>query len=232
MAIRRILLGLCVALSALPIAARCAPAWPDTPLARTQVLALLETLNADLLSHDSATLTLERWCAAHRMASPAKVTATRVRGADKPLPEDLRSALSAAPNEPIAYRRVQLACGGHVLSEADNWYIPNRLTPAMNAMLNGTDTPFGKVVQPLHFHRSTLTARLLWSPLPEGWEMLPPAPPRPSKLAVPHSLLQHQAVLTAADGQPFSVVVETYTNEVLAWSHDVPPQRSETKNDL
>lgn len=217
MAIRRILLVLCVALSALPITAYSAPAWPDTPLGRTQVLALIETLNADLLSHDSATLTLERWCAAHRMASPAKVTATRVRGVNKPLPEDLRRALGAAPDEPIAYRRVQLACGRHVLSEADNWYLPNRLTPAMNAALNGTNSPFGKVVQPLHFHRSTLTARLLWAPLPEGWEMSPPAPARSGNLAIPHSLLQHQAVLTAADGQPFSVVVETYINEVLDW---------------
>lgn len=126
MAIRRILFALCAALSALPIVAHSAPAWPDTPLGRTQVLALIETLNADLLSHDSATLTLERWCAAHHMASPAKVTATRVRGIDKPLPEDLRSALGAAPDEPIAYRRVQLACGRHVLSEADNWYLPPR----------------------------------------------------------------------------------------------------------
>ena len=50
-----------------------APNWSDTPLARTQALALLQTLNADLLSHDSATLTLERWCGAHRMASPARV---------------------------------------------------------------------------------------------------------------------------------------------------------------
>lgn len=228
MAIRRILLALGVALSALPITAYSAPAWPDTPLARTQVLALLETLNADLLSHDSATLTLERWCAAHHMASPAKVIATRVRGVDKPLPEDLQSALGAGADEPIAYRRVQLACGDHVLSEADNWYLPNRLTPAMNAALDGSNTPFGKVVQPLHFRRSTLSARLLWSPLPEGWELSPPASSQSGKLAIPHSLLQHQALLNAAGGQSFSVVVETYTDEVLAWSHNVQPPQPET----
>ncbi|MGA0586972.1 hypothetical protein ACO2Q2_07570 [Dyella sp. KRB-257] len=51
--------------------------WPDTALARTEALALLQTLNADLLSHDSATLTLERWCGAHGMAS----TATAARSA-------------------------------------------------------------------------------------------------------------------------------------------------------
>ena len=39
----------------------CAPAplWPEY-VARVELLALLQCLNADLLSHDSATLTLER----------------------------------------------------------------------------------------------------------------------------------------------------------------------------
>ena len=46
--------------------------WPDTPIARIEALALVETLNADLLSHDSATLTLDRWCADHRLAEPAR----------------------------------------------------------------------------------------------------------------------------------------------------------------
>ena len=207
-------------LLALPAGAREAhAAWPDTPLARTRALALLQTLNADLLSHDSATLTLERWCAAHRLATPATVAAVRVRGADKPLPDDLRRILGAGPDEPVAYRRVSLACGDHVLSEADNWYLPRRLTPAMNDALERTDTPFGKAVRPLHFRRNTLSSRLLWSPLPEGWELRAPAPARPGTLAIPHHVLQHRAVLAAADGRPFSVLVETYTGQVLAWPY-------------
>lgn len=205
---------LCVCCAAV---AREAPsAWPDTPLARTQVLALLQTLNADLLSHDSATLTLERWCGAHRLAAPARVVARRVRGADAPLPDELRAALHASADEPVAYRRVALACGDHVLSEADNWYLPRRLTPAMNAALARTDAPFGKVVQPLRFRRATLSARLLWSPLPEDWALRPLPATRAAALAIPHQVLQHRAILTAADGRPFSALVETYTGEVLA----------------
>ena len=42
-----------------------AQSWPDTPATRLEALALLQTLNADLLSNDSATLTLDRWCEAH-----------------------------------------------------------------------------------------------------------------------------------------------------------------------
>ncbi len=195
-----------------------APKWPDTPLARTQALALLQTLNADLLSHDSATLTLEHWCGAHHMASPARVIAQRVRGDDKPLPAGWRAQLAIDANEPVKYRHVQLKCGDHVLSEADNWYLPNRLTAAMNRQLDSSDVPFGKVVQPLHFRRKTLSADLLWSPLPAGWE-LHRAQMRPTAgaLAMPHLLLQHRALLFAGDGRPFSALVETYTDQVLAF---------------
>jgi chorismate-pyruvate lyase len=195
-----------------------APKWPDTPLARTQVLALLQTLNADLLSHDSATLTLEHWCGAHHMASPARVIAQRVRGDDKPLPPEWRAQLAIGANEPVKYRRVQLTCGDHVLSEADNWYLPNRLTAAMNRQLDSSDVPFGKVVQLLHFRRKTLSADLLWSPLPAGWELhRTQMQPVAGVLVMPHLLLQHRALLFAGDGRPFSALVETYTEQVLAF---------------
>jgi len=57
--------------------------WQDNFTARVEILALLETLNADLLSHDSATLTLDRWCGDHQLASPAKIIANLVRGSEK-----------------------------------------------------------------------------------------------------------------------------------------------------
>jgi hypothetical protein len=195
-----------------------AAGWPDTVLARTQALALLETLNADLLSHDSATLTLERWCAAHGMATPATVVAYRVHGHDKPLPPDMRARLAIDAHEPVRYRRVHLACGDRVLSEADNWYLPGRLTAAMNRELDHSDVPFGKVVRPLHFRRKTLSAELLWSPLPAGWEMrATPASTGSGQLAIPHDVLRHRALLYDAGGHPFSALVETYTGQVLAF---------------
>jgi hypothetical protein len=188
------------------------------------VLALLQSLNADLLSHPSATLTLERWCSAHHLAPEAKVVAERVQGVDKPLPEDARKQLDIGPDEPVRYRRVQLACGGHVLSEADNWYVPARLTEAMNRELDSSDTPFGKVVQSLHFRRQTLSAELLWSPLPQGWESGEPLPPiGAGALVIPHYVLQHRAVLYDQANRAFSLVVESYTSEVLAFSAPVTP---------
>jgi hypothetical protein len=58
-----------------PAAAQTAqtmPAWPDTFLARVEALALVETLNATLLAARSATFTLDKWCADHKLAGETK----------------------------------------------------------------------------------------------------------------------------------------------------------------
>lgn len=199
-------------------------AGQDDFVSRLEALALLQTLNAELLSNPSATLTLERWCERHQLVSPVRVAARLVRGADKPATAAIRQMLGVGEAEPVRYRRVQLACGDFVLSEADNWYVPARLTPEMNRLLDETDTAFGRAVQALQFRRRTLSARLLWAPLPEGWEMQAErAKPAPALLVVPPAVIEHQAVLTVPDGTPFSVVVETYTDKVLAFRRPAAP---------
>lgn len=196
-----------------------AAAWPDTLSGRLAALALVQTLNADLLSHPSATLTLDRWCADHRLAPPGtKIVADRMKDLDKPADAAVRAALQVSPQEKVAYRRVRLRCGELVLSEADNWYLPALLTAEMNTQLDTSDTPFGRVVQPLSARRRTLSAELLWQPLPAGWEMGAALPPvSGAALAPPSHVLQHRAVLTLPDGRPFSAVVETYTGGVLGF---------------
>ena len=203
--------------TAIASAAEPAP-WPDNFVGRLEALALIESLNADLLAHDSATLTIERWCADHRLADPARIVAERVREQTSRQAPRCATALDVKPDEPLGYRRVRLKCGDHVLSEADNWYVPARLTPEMNHALETTDTPFGKAVAALHFRRHTLSADLLWRPLPKGWEMgATPAPQEAGALMIPDHVLEHRAVLSTPDGEPFSEVVETYTSEVLAF---------------
>ena len=210
-------------------AAASPSSWPDTYLSRLQALALLQTLNAELLSHDSATLTLEHWCDAHRLAFPARIVAVRMTDIDKVATLELRRDLGVSATEPLRYRRVKLVCGVEVLSEADNWYVPSRLPAAMNRLLDSSDTPFGKVVQSLHFQRHTLAATLLWRPLPEGWEMNladrhdeAAAASGTRILDVPAHLLEHRAVLSLRDGTPFSEVVETYTDRVVALPVEQP----------
>jgi hypothetical protein len=189
--------------------------WPSSFTARLEALALLQSLNADLLSHDSATETLRRWCADHHLSEAGPIVAERVRGEDKAPDAATLASLGAAPGEAVRYRRVRLACGGRVLSEADNWYLPAKLTPEMNQTLDASDTPFGVVVKPLDFHRRTLSAALLFSPLPEGWDVAGARGDAGGELTIPHQVIQHRAVLTNAAGEPFSVVMETYTDKVL-----------------
>ena len=209
-------------LSAPAVCAAASPpqpqSWTSSFLGRVEAVAVLQTLNADLLSHDSATLTLQRWCGDHHLASPPTIVASQVPGVDKPLTPEQRRELDVTPNEVVRYRRVRLMCGTLVLSEADNWYVPGRLTPEMNKLLDTTNTPFGVVVRALHFQRHTLSSTLLWLPLPAGWETnAAGARGAVADQPMPSKLLEHRAVLTLPDGTPFSEVVETYTDKVLAF---------------
>ncbi len=194
------------------------PEWPDTFAVRVEALAVLLTLNAELLSEDSATVTLQRWCEQHKLAAEPRIVAVPVPGAPKAATDAQRLELRVGPGEPVRYRHVRLRCGALVLSEADNWYVPARLSAEMNHRLETTDTPFGVIVHELRFQRHTLSARLLWRPLPAGWEMNASAEPAGTEtLRVPAEVLEHRAVLTLPDGTPISEVVETYTGNVLAF---------------
>ncbi len=204
-----------------------ASSWPDTFAVRVEALALLQTLNADLLSHDSATATLARWCELHKMAPDPHIIAVRLRGAAKTPTAAQRVELGVSTTQTVRYRHVELMCGSLVLSEADNWYVPARLTAQMNHLLETTDTPFGVIVHALHFQRHTLSARLLWTPLTPGWEMKSIlAEQATGNLPVPAEVLEHRAVLTLPSGTPFSEVVEVYTGNVLAFpAPQVPTQQ-------
>ena len=197
--------------------------WSDDTLVRLKAAALLQEFNATLLSNPSATRTLTQWCATHHLAPLPKIVAWPDPGAIQPPPDSVRAQLAVAPTDPIAYRRVQLRCGDKVLSEADNWYVPSRLSAEMNQLLNTTQTPFGTAVRALNFTRKTLSAELLWQPLPALWEMHPlqlqatDAPAPPPALAIPAYVLRHAAVLSKPDGQPFSYVQETYTRNIFAF---------------
>lgn len=213
---RAIVLTLPMMLATPSAAAPAAHRWPGDIVGRAESLAALQSLEIDLLTRDSATLALDDWCARHRMAAPGtRIVADRDAAAVKAPTADQRRRLGVTDQEPIRYRRVRLRCGTHVLSEADNWYVPSRLTAAMNAALDTSNTAFGRVVQPLGFRRQTLSARLLWSPLPDGWDSGAPIPAGPPMLQIPDHVIENRALLVTAAGTPFSEVVETYTGAVL-----------------
>jgi hypothetical protein len=153
----------------------------------------LARLKADLLANPSATQVLTRWCGDLHLAAPAVIRAER-DSTDKPATPEIRALLGAATDEPIRYRRVKLMCGTHILSEADNWYRPMLLTPAMNKALDESDTPFGTVVRPLGFSRRTLDV---------------------ATNADAGTVLRVRALLLAG-AAPFSLVVENYRPDLIA----------------
>lgn len=207
-----------VAMSASPL--RAEPKWPDTFRSRLEALTLIDTLNATLLAANSATKTLEDWCAEHHLAADPTLHAHLLRDVQKPLPLAERQRLKIGPNEPVIYRRVELACGDHILSSADNWYVPGRLAPAIDRALVASDIPFGRAVKDLHPWRQTFAVVILWHPLPGRWRTASPPADRPNvDLAIPPVLFEHRAVVYAGDGKPISEVDESYTSDILDFAH-------------
>ena len=171
------------------------------------LFAATQTLSAEILGSQSATATLESWCRDHHLADAPRVVAQVVRGAHRtPSREQLRR-LDVGAERDVAYRRVRLQCGARILSEADNWYVPARLTAEMNRSLETSDTPFGRVVAPLQPHRRTFAVKVLWSDATQP---------------IPDTLFEHHAVLYTRDDTPFSEVAEVYRRDLLDFqpSHD------------
>ena len=201
------------------------PTWPDTHQVRLSALALLQTLNASILASRSATASLENWCRNHALASDPTIVARPVPSVGQAPTVEQRQRLEVNAGDEVKYRRVQLLCGTRILSEAENWYVPSRLTPEMNRVLETTQTPFGRVVAALEPYRLTFAVELLWSPLPDGWERELIQQPRATAdvLAIPGALFMHRAVLYASGHRPFAEVREIYQRDLLAFPP--PPAR-------
>lgn len=180
--------------------------------ARAGELQDISALEQALRDGGSATAVLEDWCQARQLADPPVIVAERVGDADRPAPPEVRRAFGA--DIALRYRHVRLRCGTHILSIAHNWYAPERLTPAMNAQLDGSDVPFGKVIRPLGFSRKSLSSTRL-SPRPparrQAWRAA-----RAPTAKEPPSILEQRAILLLPDGRPVSFVIEHYSAELYA----------------
>lgn len=156
-------------------------------------------LEGILAAQASATKALEQWCAVRGIADAPRIVARRIPGNRRAEPAGLRERLQVGAEEPLGYRHVELVCGTRVLSVAHNWYVPARLTPAMNAALETTEVPFGKVAAPLAFTRETLDTVHGGEPgCPEG------------------TILSQIALLRLPDGRTLAYLTECYTRITLA----------------
>jgi len=179
----------------------------DTPVARLELYARMQALNGAILGANSATAVLEAWCREHALAPAPKIVALRLKGEVKTPSPQTMERLKVSDASELKYRRVELRCGEVTLSRADNWFVPARLTAQMNATLEDTDTPFGKVVAPLVPMRRTISSQLLWFPLDTHDRALP--------LRIPDDVFRHEAVLYTREMLPFSEVHEAYQGAAL-----------------
>ena len=161
---------------------------------------LAQTLSDELLASRSATQVLSAWCGEHHLSADPTILAHRVTGIEKPADAQQRQRLHVSAVEQVSYRHVRLQCGARVLSEADNWYVPGRLTPEMNRLLETTETSFGTIVRPLEPTRETLSVTMFW---------------KAGETAVPEALFAHRAVLYTPEHVPFSEVYEVYQRQIL-----------------
>ena len=110
------------ALALVVFAALTAAQPPNAP-------ALMQALNDELLASRSATQTLRRpagWTSRH--LHRGRMVARLLTNVDKPAVAEQRERLHLASTDVVKFRHVRLQCGSRVLSEADNWYVPGRLT--------------------------------------------------------------------------------------------------------
>ncbi len=175
-----------------PLAAIALGSMAMTPLAHA-VQDAVDALHADLLAGPTATSVLERRCGG--LAVRAEVD----RGIDVPASAEQRDRLAVSADEPLGYRRVRLVCGARLLSEAENWFVPERLTPEMRAALAESDTPFGAVIADLVPVRCNLAAERLWD----------------GRGAPPVAVLRHRALVSSGAGVPLAEVVETYQRALV-----------------
>lgn len=159
----------------------------------------LDQFEAALAAQNSATAALTHWCEKRALARPARITALPVVGERAGATPQIRRLLAVGPEEALGYRHVRLMCGTATLSDATNWFVPARLTPAMNHALANTDRPFGEIVAELEFRRERLAGQ-------RGQAEFCPS----------GTILAHRARLVLPDGRPISLVSECYTPANLA----------------
>ncbi len=143
--------------------------------------ATRESLHAALLAADSATSVLESFFGA----------ITVQRRDQPPSPnEGLRERLRLTADDVLRHRAVRLVAGDKMLSQAELWYVANRLPAERVQTLATSDTPFGRIMKPLGLKRIVLETQLC-------------APAEDCSLV-------HRAILVEPRGLPVAEVYERY----------------------
>ena len=164
--------------------------------------ALVWALNTRLIAGATATATLLAWCDEHGLSSGPITVEIEQHFAPAVVPDAVLPALELDPGEAIHYRQVRLMRGSLPLAAAENWFVPQRLTAAMNEALIRTNVPFGRVIAPLQ------PARRLLAVHPQ-----------------PHAeiILVQSAVILSKAGTALAFVKESYFSDLVAFASAPSP---------
>jgi chorismate-pyruvate lyase len=170
-----------------------------------------------LEDHDTATDAVTAWCRRHLPGSGDALSVAVLHDREAAV-EDYDGALSLAPGETLHCRRVLLKWGSLVISEAENWYVPQRLPAAMLEEIRRGRRPFGAVVAALA-PRRTLIAVHTGEVLLHGGEAV--ARIRAQLIgarvfSAPAAFALHVTAVMAASGIALAELREHYRRELLA----------------
>lgn len=169
------------------------PAQPDSVSARVC------ELSRHILDAPSPLEALEAWC---DYSFPAeRITFARNGRMTIRYPDDVLEALQPRPHEWVEARNATIVRGGCVLSEADEWFVPERVPPYVRIALRASSLPFSVVVRGLRPERQITAARLA-AAAPTG--------------ATP--VLEHRVVYFDARRRALAVTLERYNGALLGYA--------------
>jgi hypothetical protein len=131
----------------------------DPANVKTHLFRKMQHATEDLVHHianyATATAALNSWCAERLYPHDSRITASIL--VDESVPVDTyKGILAIQASELLRYRSVVLKWGHTAVSEAENWYLPDRLPPFMRWQMRHGDQPFGQIIHPLQPRRTTI----------------------------------------------------------------------------
>ncbi|PZA12617.1 hypothetical protein DNX69_06865 [Rhodopseudomonas palustris] len=166
--------------------------------------------------HDTATTALIAWCRCH-YPDEAEAIAITLFG-DEPVPADrYHGPLRLRAGETLRRRCVWLRWGDRVLSEAENWYVPERLPSAMRDAVCDGHRPYGAVIAALRPKRITTMALCADNVEPdqtEAAELLAELA-RTDGFSPPSAFVLHIHAVMTASGVELAEIHEHYRRELL-----------------
>ena len=169
-------------------------------------------------THATATDALTAWCATH-LQQRATAIVVRVLADAEADHASYSGPLVISQSERLRYRKVQLRWGDTTVSEAENWYLPDRLPQLMRTRLLTDFAPFGEVVRDLRPDRQLVA---MYSPDDLQSANLGPKPAmqRPDEVEgfspLESFILHIRAVMVTATGVFIADLREHYRQELLA----------------